>query len=121
MNKKGFTVLELLAGVVIVIVIVMIALPLGAIRAKKSGEKGMKTQMACIKEAEEAYKARYGTYTSDTTKLANWKPVSRKYYFSIRNANSDRFIIEAKADLDNDKVFDDVWTIDQNGVLKNVK
>lgn len=121
MDSKGFTIIELLTGVVIVIVIVLIALPLGAIRAKKQAEKGMKVQMVCIKEAEEAYKARYGTYTSDETKLANWKERSRKYYFRIRDAGVDRFVAEARADLDNDKIFDTTWTIDQNGVLANIK
>ena len=121
MNKKGFTIIELLVGTVIVIVIVLIALPLGAIRAKKQAEKGMKVQLTCVREAEESYKAKYGTYTSDATKLANWKQTSKKYHFRIRDANTDRFIAEAKADLNNDKIFDDVWTIDENGVLKNIK
>ncbi len=121
MDRKGFTVIELLVGVVIVIVIVLIALPLGAIRVKRQVEKGMKTQMVCIREAEEAYKAKHGTYTSDETKLADWKHTARKYHFQIRNASSDRFIAEAKADLNNDKIYDDIWTIDENGVLKNIK
>jgi type II secretory pathway pseudopilin PulG len=121
MNKKGFTLIELLTGVVIVIVIVLIALPLGAIRSKKQAEKSMKAQMICIRDAEEAYKARYGTYTSDETKLANWKGKARKYHFRIRDAGVDRFVVEARADLDNDKIFDTLWTIDQNGVLANIK
>jgi prepilin-type N-terminal cleavage/methylation domain-containing protein len=121
MNKKGFTVIELLVGMVIVIIIVVIALPLGGIRAKKQSEKSMKAQLACVKEAEELFKAQHGTYTSDATKLANWKPTTKKYYFSIRDANATRFVVEAKADLNNDKIFDDVWTIDENGVLKKIK
>ena len=121
MSNKGFTIIELLTGIVIVVVIVLIALPLGAIRAKKQVEKSMKAQMVCIKEAEEAYRARYGTYTSDETKLANWKQTARKYHFRIRDASVDRFVVEARADLDNDRVFDTIWTIDQNGVLANIK
>ena len=121
MNKKGFTIIELLVGLVIVIVIVLIALPLGGIRAKKQAERNMKAQMTCVREAEESYRVEHGTYTSDATKLANWKPMAKKYHFSIRDANATRFVAEAKADLNNDKVFDDVWTIDENGVLKKVK
>ena len=121
MNKKGFTVIELLAGAVIVIIIVLIALPLGAIRAKRQAEKGMRVQMTCIKEAEESYRASHGTYTSDETKLANWKPVSRKYHFRIRKATTDRFVVEARADLNNDKIYDEIWTIDESGVLTNIK
>lgn len=121
MSNKGFTIIELLTGIVIVIVIVLIALPLGAIRAKKQAEKSMKVQMVCIKEAEEAYRTRYGTYTSDETKLANWKQTARKYHFRIRDASVNRFVAEARADLDNDRVFDTIWTIDQNGVLANIK
>ncbi|MBP1748255.1 MAG: hypothetical protein H6Q52_794 [Deltaproteobacteria bacterium] len=121
MNKKGFTLIELLVGTVIVIVIVLIALPLGAIRAKKQAEKGMKVQLTCVREAEESYKAKHGTYTSDAMKLANWKHSAKRYHFQIRDANVNGFVIEAKADLNNDKIIDEVWTIDENGVLKNVK
>ncbi len=121
MNKKGFTIIELLVGAVIVIVIVLIALPLGAIRARKEGAKSMKVQMTCIKQAEESYRAKHGTYTSDVTKLANWRPTAKKYHFLIRDASANRFVVEARADLNNDKIVDDVWTIDENGVLKNIK
>ena len=121
MYNKGFTIIELLTGIIIIIVIVLIALPLGAIRAKRHAEKNMKVQMVCIKEAEEAYKTKHGTYTSDETKLANWKQTARKYHFRIRDASIDGFIVEARADLDNDRIFDTIWTIDQNGVLANIK
>lgn len=120
-NRKGFTLLELLIGTVIVCIVVLIALPLGAIRAKRSAEHGMRIQLKYIREAEEAYRVRHGCYTSDVTKLVNWKQSTKKYFFRIRNASSTRFIAEANADLNNDKIFDDTWTIDENGVLTNEK
>ncbi len=113
--------MELLAGTVIVIIIVLIALHLGAIRAKRSVETGMKNQLMCIKDAEEAYRSEHGSYTADASKLANWKHRTKKYNFRIRYASSTRFVAEANGDLNNDKICDDTWTIDENGVLANVK
>jgi len=121
MDKKGFTVLELLAGTVVIIIIVLIALPLGAIRGKRSVAVDMKNQLMCIRESEEAYRSQHGSYTTDETKLANWKQKTKKYHFRIRQASFTRFVAEANGDLNNDRIFDDIWTIDENGVLTNVK
>lgn len=121
MDKKGFTLIEFLVGFVIICVIVLIALPMYAMRAKRSEQANVKTQLLCIREAEEAHRSSHGTYTADATKLARWKQSTKKYHFRIRYADSSRFIAEANGDLDNDKICDDTWVIDQNGVLANIK
>lgn len=108
-------------GFVIICLIVAMAFPLYAIRAKRSEQADVKTQLLCIRDAEKRHRASYGTYTSDVSKLANWKQRTKKYHFRIRHASSTRFVAEANGDLNNDRISDDTWTIDENGVLANVK
>lgn len=119
MKKNGFTLLEVLIGVAVIFVIVLIALPMHATRVKRSELADVRTQLQCIRDAEESYRSTHGTYTSDATKLANWKQRTRKYHFSIRYADSTGFMAEANGDLNNDRVYDDRWTIDQSGRLAN--
>lgn len=121
MKKNGFTLLEFLIGVTVIFVIVLIALPMHATRAKRSEQADVRTQLKCIRDAQESYRSSHGTYTADATRLANWKQGTKKYHFSIRYADSAGFIAEAKGDLNNDKIYDDRWTIDHNGRLANVK
>jgi len=113
--------LEFVAGVMVMCAIVMIALPMYGMRARKTEQVNVKKQLACIREAEEAYRSRHGCYTTDVSKLTNWKQRTKKYRFRIRHASSTRFVAEANGDLNNDRICDDTWTIDENGVLANVK
>ncbi len=81
-----------------------------------------KSQLMLIKESQDRYKMENGTYTADTTKLANWKTGTKKYRFQVEYADSSRFMAQASGDLNNDKVYDDdIWTIDQNGTLTQIK
>ena len=122
MERKGFTVLELLIGIVVFCVIILIALPMHAVRAKKSEQVNAKAQLMLIKESEDRYKMENGVYTTDTTKLANWKNSTKKYCFQIEYADSSRFVAQANGDLNNDKIYDDdIVTIDQNGTLTKIK
>jgi prepilin-type N-terminal cleavage/methylation domain-containing protein len=121
MNRKGFTLLELLIGVVVVCLVILIALPMYAMRSKRTEQVNVRAQLQCIREAEESYRSRHGCYTDDATKLANWKQRTKRYHFRIRHASSTRFIAEANGDLNSDRICDDTWTIDENGVLANVK
>ncbi len=121
LDRKGFTLLELLIGTVIVCIIVLIALPMYAMRGKKTEQVKVRTQLECIREAEEVHRSQYGSYTTDASQLVNWKQKTKKYHFRIRYASSTRFLAEANGDLNNDGICDDTWTIDENGVLANVK
>ncbi len=121
LDRKGFTLIELLVGTVIVCVIILIALPMYAMRGKKTEQVNARAQLQCIREAEETYRSRHGSYTTDASQLVNWKQRTKKYHFRIRHASSTRFVAEANGDLNNDRIFDDTWTIDENGVLTNVK
>ena len=122
MERKGFTVLEMLIGIVVFCVIILIALPMHAVRAKKSEQVNVKSQLMLIKESEDRYKMENGTYTADTTKLANWKNNTKKYRFQVEYADNSRFIAQASGDLNNDKIYDDdILTIDQNGTLTKIK
>ena len=121
MERNGFTLVELLIAVVVFSVIVLIALPMHAVRAKKSELVHAKAQLMKIKESEDRYKMENGAYTTDTTKLANWKTGTKKYRFQVDYADKSRFTAQANGDMDNDKVYADVWAIDQSGTLTQIK
>jgi prepilin-type N-terminal cleavage/methylation domain-containing protein len=122
MKQNGFTFIELLITVVVICVIIVIVLPMHAVRLKKSEQTHAKAQLVTIKESEERYRMEHGAYTTDTTKLANWKTSTKKYRFHVEYADSSRFTVQAHGDVDNGKVYsDDVWAIDQSGTLKQVK
>lgn len=121
MKTKGFTLLEFLAGLAVICLILIIAFPMHAMRARKTEQVNVKSQLHSIWESESAYRSSHGTYTADVSKLANWKQRTKKYHFRIRHASSTRFVAEANGDLNNDKICDDTWTINENGVLTNVK
>ncbi len=111
MKRNGFTVIEMLIAIVVFCVIVLIALPMHEVRAKKSEQVNAKVQLMLIKESEDKYKMENGTYTADTTKLANWKNNTKKYRFQVEYADSSRFVAQAAGDLNDDKIYDDdIWT-----------
>jgi prepilin-type N-terminal cleavage/methylation domain-containing protein len=122
MKRKGFTLIEMLVTIVVLCVILVIALPINAVRAKKSAWVHAKAQLMTIKESQDRYKMEHGVYTLDTTKLANWKAGTKKYRFQVEYADKSRFTAQAHGDTDNDKVYDDeVWAIDQSGMLTQIK
>jgi prepilin-type N-terminal cleavage/methylation domain-containing protein len=122
MKRNGFTLIEMLIAVVVVCVIIVVALPMNAVRVKKSELVHAKTQLMTIKASQDRYKMENGGYTSDTTKLANWKTGTKKYRFQVEYADKSRFTVQANGDTDNDKVYDDtIWAIDQSGTLTQVK
>ncbi|MDD5008666.1 MAG: type IV pilin protein [Syntrophorhabdaceae bacterium] len=122
MGNKAFTVIEMLIMVGVMSAILLIALPMYAMRAKRPDRVQAKAQLCVIRDAEERYKLHYGTYTTDVARLANWKPILGRYQFRIRTADSTQFVAQADGDLNNDKIYDDdTWTIDQSGTLKKVK
>lgn len=122
MKRNGFTLIEMLVAIVVICVIVIIALPMHGVRVRKAEQVNAKTQLIMIKESEDRYKMENGTYTADTTKLANWKNNTKKYRFEVECADSSRFVVQASGDLNNDKVYDDdILIIDQSGTLTKIK
>ena len=122
MGQNGFTFVELIIAVLVLSVIVILALPMRAVQVKKSEQVHAKAQLMTIKESQERYKMEHGIYTTDTTKLANWKAGTKKYRFHVAYADRSRFMAQAHGDTDYDKVYDDdIWAIDQSGTLKRVK
>jgi len=122
MGREGFTFIELVVAVLVLAVIAIIALPMRAIQVKKSEQVHAKAQLMTIKESQERYKMEYGKYTTDTTKLVNWKAGTKKYRFQVAYADRSRFTAQAHGDTNYDKVYDDdIWAIDQSGTLKQIK
>jgi prepilin-type N-terminal cleavage/methylation domain-containing protein len=122
MKQKGFTLIEMLVTIVVLCVILVIALPINAVRAKKLAWVHAKVQLMTIKESQDRHKMERGVYTSDTTKLANWKVGTKKYRFQVEYADKSRFTAQTHGDTGNDKVYDnEVWAIDQSGTLTQIK
>ena len=122
MRRNGFTFIELVITVAVFFVIGIIALPMHGVRMKKLEQRNVKAQLIAIKESQDRYKMEYGVYTTDTTKLANWKAGTKKYRFRMDYADRSSFTAQAHGDIDNDKVYDDVaWAIDQSGTLTQIK
>jgi prepilin-type N-terminal cleavage/methylation domain-containing protein len=122
MKKNGFTLIEMLVTVIVVCVIIIIALPMHAVRVKKLELVHAKAQLMTIKESEDRFKMENGTYTADVTKLVNWKNSAKRYRFQVEHADTTRFTAQASGDMDNDRVYDDnIWAIDQSGTLTKVK
>jgi hypothetical protein len=88
---------------------------------KSSEQAHAKAQLMTIKESQDRYKMEHGEYTSDTTKLANWKTGTKKYRFQVEHADKSCFTAQANGDTDNDRVYDDdIWAIDQSGTLTQI-
>ena len=122
MKRNGFTFVELIITMVVFSVIALIALPMHGVWVKKSEQVHAKAQLMKIKQSEDRYKMEHGIYTTDTTKLANWKTGTKQYRFQVDYADRSRFAAQAHGDIDNDKVYDDVtWAIDQSGTLTQIK
>ncbi len=102
--------------------ILLIALPMHAMRAKRPDRVEAKAQLFVIRDAQERHKLQYGTYTDDAARLSNWRTVVGRYQFRIRTADSWQFLAQADGDFNNDKLYDhETWTIDQTGAIKKVK
>ena len=121
MKRNGFTFIEMLVAIVVIFVIVLLALPMQMVRAKKSEQMNAKSQLMQIKESQEKYRMEHGSYTSDPTKLANWKTNTKRYRFQVEYADSSRFVAQAAGDLDDDKICENVWSIDQSGTLTKIQ
>jgi prepilin-type N-terminal cleavage/methylation domain-containing protein len=122
MNRNGFTFVEMLIAIVVLCTIIVIVVPMRVVRARKLDQAYAKAQLMTIKDSQDRYKMEHGMYTTDITKLANWKTGTKKYRFRIEYANRSRFTAQANGDMDNDKVYDDdIWAIDQSGTLTKIK
>lgn len=121
MKRNGFTLVELLVSVVVLCTIAAIALPMHAIKAKRTEQMQVKTQLMTIKDSQDKYRMKHGTYTTDTTKLVNWKSGTRKYRFCLEYADRSCFKAQAIGDVDGNDFYRDIWVIDQNGTLTQIR
>ena len=122
MKRNGFTLIEVFIVIFVLCTIVVIALPMNSVRAKKSERVQAKAQLMTIKESQDRYKMEHGEYRSDNTKLANGKMGTKKYRFQVEYADKSRFTAQAHGDTDNDKVYNnEAWAIDQSGTVTQIK
>lgn len=122
MRRNGFTLIELLVAIVVMCTIITIVFPMRAVRAKKQELAHVKAQLMTIKDSQDKYRMEHGTYTMDTTKLVNWKKGTKKYRFCVEYADRSCFRAQAISDVDGNNFYhNDIWVIDQNGTLTQIR
>ena len=68
---------------------------------------------------EAVYKAEKDVYSDSLTAIGWRPPMGHTYYtYAITSSNTNGFSASATGDIDGDAA-NDVWTIDQDGVLTN--
>ena len=104
MKKKGFTLVELLAVIVILSLILVIAVPSVNKYIKQSKEKAYNTQISTIIEAAQAYAS------TNPELLPNRENISVK--ITLGQLKSSGLIKEEVKNPNDDKYFDDALTIE---------
>lgn len=143
MNKKGFTLIELMIVVAIIAILAMIAVPNFLRYVAKAKRSEVYLNLGSIYSAQKAYWAENGTY-SDNLNTIGWKPegeINYTYGFpgaegvnfftgklkadgnqlsAYSKADKDSFVTTAIGDVDGDGKLD-VITINQNREIKVVQ
>ena len=144
MDKKGFTLIELMVTVAIVGILAAIALPNFMLYRSRSRQAEAKTNLGGIGTAAAAYRADHDTYAiTNTTDLA-WQLLGQArydYWYDNKQmaVHSPQFLgggagaLSDHSDPSTDKTFkasaagdvgksvagSDIWTINQNRYLNN--
>jgi prepilin-type N-terminal cleavage/methylation domain-containing protein len=118
LNKKGFTLIELMIVVAIIGILASIAIPNYLLYSAKSRQVEAKTNLGAIYMSQMAYRAEYDIYAAVLGSL-DWAPAgSTKYAYGIIAATANAFSAEASGNIDADASID-VWIIDQSKTLTN--
>ena len=128
-NRKGFTLIELMIVVVIIGILAALAIPRFMRSTTKAKQSEAKQLLKQIYTMQRAYRQEQDTYTLDAVTASAAAPnafavigvevSSTARYVYVMAAAVDVFTCTATANLDDDAT-NDVWTIDQNGLLTNV-
>jgi type IV pilus assembly protein PilE len=124
-ETTGFTLIELIITLTIVMILSVIAYPLYIGYVTKSRQHDAQVQLTAIRQAEEMYKLQYHTYTGDldNPNLPWRRPLTppHKYAYSIDAGwSTTTYTAKATGNIDGD-LNKDVWIIDQNGSLMNTQ
>ena len=127
-NKKGFTLIELMIVVVIIGILAALAIPRFMRSTTKAKQSEAKQLLKQIYTMQRAYRQEQDTYTLDGITASAAAPnafavigvevSATARYVYVMAAGIDVFVCTATANLDDDAQ-NDVWTIDQSGLLTN--
>ena len=117
-GQKGFTLIELMIVVAIIGILAAIAIPNFLNYQCKAKQSEAKANLGNIRTSQEAYFAEYDTYADEMSSIGFATKGNKKYTYYMTSADSSAFT--AGASTDNLKGTNDVWTIDEDGVLTNV-
>lgn len=118
LNKKGFTLIELMIVVAIIGILAAIAIPNFLNYQCKSKQSEAKQALGTIAKNEEAYLAEWDTYTTNLGNLGFATKGDARYSYKVTAASTTAFTAQASA-ADLKGTNDDVWTMDQDLNLAN--
>ena len=116
MNKKGFTLIELMIVVAIIGILAAIAIPNFMSYQCKAKQSEAKSNLGTLRTNEEAYKAEFDTYGSSLGAIGFTTTGSPRYTISLAAAATS-FTATARSTRVAATV--DSWTMDEAGVLTN--
>lgn len=95
LNKKGFTIVELVIVIAVIAILAGVLIPTFATVVDKAN------QSKAMQEAKNEYEAYLAEYAKDLDGTQNLDVVSGKYYFEVRNGKFDATAKDASTEYSN--------------------
>lgn len=116
MNKKGFTLIELMIVVAIIGILAAIAIPNFMNYQCKAKQSEAKSNLGTIRTNLEAYRAEFDSYSTSLGAIGFSTTGSPRYTYSVTNPTTTTFLATATATLNNNP---DTWTMTNGATLSN--
>lgn len=120
-NRKGFTLIELMIVVVIIGILAALAIPRFMQATTKSKQSEAKQILKQVYTMNRALRQETGSYSTDLNVLGVEIMDNARYTYTITcsDPTADFMAVATCTDLDDDTDFDDVWSINETGLLWN--
>ncbi len=119
LNKKGFTLIELMIVVAIIGILAAIAIPNFLTYQCKAKQSEAKSNLGAIRVSQEAYFAEYDNYGAAIATIGYQTKGAVRYAYSIAGANSTGFQATATGLIDTGDATVDAWSMNSTGTLAN--